>query len=524
MACWTTRREQRHPRCKHLPELSCVWVCALFLAVLCGTPKASAHAGPQVRAILFADAGDNASDRALLVANRGLIFGSPSRGDWQLMCNEALHIGTSERVDVEALPEGKLLAATARGLLISDDRGCNWHTSPELGEQSAPALVRHPSTGTPSKLYLTTYGPPPMADAEPLDYVAQTALRISEDAGETWRTLLQGGETDFLRYIQVAASDPQRLYLAKLRFGAAPFTYATLRSDDAGRTWREFAVELTERESDFELLGVSPRDPDFVVAKAHAKDQLTTLERLLVSHDGGEHFEATTELQVITAVHWSADGDTLWLAADAGLFRSSDAAHSFARVGGADLVSCVVEREGELLSCGWYAGIAAGMPGVGVSRDGGASFAPWMQLNDVLQPLQCPDDSSTHTLCAPLWVDWQREILGLPIASGAGGTTSASGTGGARAGAGGAATNAGRGANQGQAGAVAPPAPNADSGGCALVASARQERGAWWWLVLVAWLVKPRSSRAWLLKPRSSRACPSRARKLRVRTRGRARR
>ncbi|MEY4577991.1 MAG: hypothetical protein RL701_2694 [Pseudomonadota bacterium] len=457
--------------------------------MLCGTPKVSAHAGPQVRTILF----DENRAQALLVANRGLIFGSPGRGDWQLMCNEALHVSTSERFDVVALPEGKLLAATALGLLISEDRGCNWHTLPELGEQSAPALTQHPSE--PSTLYLTTYAPPLAtamgddADAEPLDYVAQTGLRESKDGGATWRTLLPGGENEFLRYIRSARSDPRVLYLVKLHFGAAPFTYSVLRSEDAGSTWREFTVAITERETDLELLGVSPYDPYFLVAKAHAQDQATTPERLLVSHDGGEHFETITELQVITDVDWSADRDTLWIAADAGLYRSTDAARSFERVGTADLVSCVITHDGKLLSCGWYDGLAAGMPGVGVSSDGGATFASWMHLNDVLQPLQCPDDSSTHRLCAPLWVDWQREILGLPIVPVAG--ASGAGGGGVRAGAGGASGTGGTVTNR--AGAAAESAPVARSSGCAVGGSPRQECGAWLWLVVGALVLRLRA-------------------------------
>jgi hypothetical protein len=377
--------------------------------------RVHAHAGPQVRTVLWEGA-----NQTLLVANRGFIVGDPTQQNWQLMCNEALQVSTSDRVDVAVLPAGRLLATTPLGLLESGDGGCSWQMQAQVGAWQSTSLAQSPSD--PTHLYLATYAR------------GETGLRASSDGGETWRLLLPAADTDFLRYVQIARGDEQRLYMAKVSFGTGRYVYHVMRSDDAGETWREFPVALGDDEIDLEILGVSPFDPQLVIAKAHADDQVARKERLLVSRDGGQTFETPIMLHVLTAVAWSADRKTLWLATDDGLYRSTDDAHSFERVGIIDLVSCVIEHEGRLLACGWYEGLAAGNPGIGVSADGGETFQDWMQLNEVLQPLQCDTSTPTGMICEALWTDWQREILG-PTALGSatggqGGMSVAAGSGG----------------------------------------------------------------------------------------------
>jgi uncharacterized protein (TIGR03382 family) len=261
-----------------------------------------------------------------------------------------------------------------------------------------------------------------------------------------------------------------------------------MRSSDGGESWQEHALPLQANETDLELLAVSPNDPAFLLAKAQTEDQASMPERLLVSRDGGASFESPQLLHVITAVAWSADLKTIWLACDDGLYQSTDAAHSFTRVGEADLVSCVTWLDGELLACGWYNGLAAAMPGIGASRDQGQTFSRWMGLQQVLAPLACKAGDTTQNVCAPLWVDWQREILGP---SAAGGFASAP-TAGVSGGAGGALLAAGSGGAP-AAGAAAPASAKAESGcGCQTEAGGAEAGG--WAVLLACWLRRRRAA------------------------------
>ena len=459
------------------------------MLTVCLAPQlARAHAGPQVRSIVF-DREAELHAATLLIANRGLIFGDAQRASWELVCNEVLHVTTNDKPDVAVLPDGRLLVATARGLLGSSDRACNWQLVPGFGEMlSTPALAQHPSE--PRTLYLTTYAP------------GATGLQLSEDGGRSWRELLHGSDTDFLRYVRIAASDPQRMYMGKLGFASSKLAYYVLRSADAGKTWQEQAVELSEEETDLVLLGVSPHDPNLLLAKANAADPALMTERLLVSRDGGKSFESPIQLHTITAVEWSADGQRSWLATDDGLYVSTDAARSFARVGTAELVSCVHERAGALYVCGWYEGVQSGMPGVGISMDHGESFERYMNMSQVLAPLPCEHGSDASVTCEQPWIDWQREILGYaPGSAGAGAAGSGrptTGTGGA------AAPAAGSGGSPPSAAA-----PASDGSGCALAPS--RTRGlplgaAWLLLALLARGAHRRRLRLSSRGPRSNAA------------------
>lgn len=189
--------------------------------------RAYAHSGPQVRTIFF----EGADKLTLLVANRGFILGEPARGNWQLMCNEALGINVSERADVAKLPDGTLLVATSHGLITSSDRGCSWSPVAGLGSEdmpwNTPALTQVP--GQPNKLFLTAPAP------------GASGLRVSSDGGKTWILQLAAADTDFLRYIRIARSDPRRMYLSKTAFGTSKFHFSVMSSSDAGATWTEAA-------------------------------------------------------------------------------------------------------------------------------------------------------------------------------------------------------------------------------------------------------------------------------------------
>jgi hypothetical protein len=414
---------------------------AAVLSLLSGVQPVFAHAGPQVRDIRFQGSDQN----PLLLSNRGLIFGASGPQNWALMCNEALGVNTAEIPDLASFDDGRILAATSMGLKFTTDQGCNWQGVEPYGTVSSPALAQ--DSQDPQRLFVTTFGEG-----------GQSGVSTSRDGGKTWERIFSVDDKEYLRYLLIAPSQPERIYVRSLSFGTgSDFRYQTLRSDNAGKAWERFDVAvMNDTETDFVLLGVSPDDPDLVIAMAEAADPISDKERLLVSRDAGKTFEQVASIQVITAVTWSSDHKTIYVAADEGLLRSTDNAKSFSRVGPAQYVSCVEEHDGLLLACGYYHGVAAGYPGIGMSSDGGETFTTWMTLNTVLAPVQCDAQAPTSATCAPLWVDWQREILGTvsgPDAgvAGAGGRAggAAAGTDAGRAGSGVAQTDAGVAAGSG---------------------------------------------------------------------------
>jgi hypothetical protein len=468
-----------------------------------------------VRSIIV---GDEATGR-VLVGNRGLIFGAAEGGDWQLMCNEALRVTTSEWPDVVALPGGRLLAATSHGLLGSSDRGCSWQGVEPFGSVSAPALLQHPAR--PDTLYITLYGR------------GNSGVHASDDAGQHWQRILAVEDSDYLRYLRIAPGAPERLYVRKLSLVGRAFAYAVLRSSDGGQTWDSTPIEVADGETDFVLLGVSPSDPDLLVAKAEAVNPGAVPEPMYVSHDGGKTFASPIALRAIKAVEWSADGQTLWIGSDEGLFQSDASAQAFTRVGAAELVTSLKRQNAELLVAGYYRGGAAGISGIGSTastREGGTTMVPWMGMTDVMRPLACEPGSPTGISCSALWADWAREILNPAAMSSSDAETSGPGTAeaadGGQAGQGGDAAAEGggpgtlppRNTDAADSGMVSPPdgAAQSSSSGCSIARATlsvnRESRvrsvSVAWLALLVAWFVR-RVNRS-----RASRALPLMLRRL----------
>jgi hypothetical protein len=380
-------------------------LCLIALASvwLAGAARAHAHAGPQVRGIVSLDAADGLD--TVLVANRGLILRARSSHTWRLLCNEAYGVTTSEQPDLVARPgaEGggaSLLAATSRGLLGTDDGGCSWRGVEPFAGTAATALTRDPTR--PERLYLALYGDAPHA----------TGLHVSDDAGRSWQRLLDSGDAnkkENFRSLRVAPSDPKQLYVRKLTLQGSQFDYSVMRSRDAGMTWESRTVTILPDETDLRILGISPVDPNLLVAKAESATGGP--ERLLVSRDGGEHFDSPVRLRTISGVAFDDTGQALWVASDDGLYRAQVHANDFVRVGSVQLVSCVQHTEQGLLLCGYAGDSAANAPGVYLSHDGGETLEPYLQLKDVSEPVSCPDTSQAVHSCEVPWQDWQREVL-----------------------------------------------------------------------------------------------------------------
>jgi photosystem II stability/assembly factor-like uncharacterized protein len=365
--------------------------CALALSIAAPSTVA-AHAPPYALRIAWQTSGYEAA----LITNRGILFGEPTEHRWRLMCNEALHINTSEQPEFAYLPDGRLMVATSRGLRVTADEGCTWQGVEPFGSTSTPAFAQDPDS--PATLYAGTYG------------TGMSAVRVSEDSGATWRVLLEAADNDFIQEILLAPGKHERLYVSGEALSDGVFSHYVARSDDAGKTWARFAATLIDTEVDLTLLAISPSDPDTVLAIAVAAEPTLMQDRVLVSSDGGETFEERGTFSGVLGGGFSADGAVAWVVGPMGLLRSDDGAKTFAPVSGPSSMSCMFERGTTTYGCGWY---EAGKNGVGASEDRGGAFTPWMAFTDVTEPVHCSDDTETASLCSTLWRDWQREIFGI---------------------------------------------------------------------------------------------------------------
>jgi hypothetical protein len=205
----------------------------------------------------------------------------------------------------------------------------------------------------------------------------------------------------------------------------------------------------------------------------------------MVSRDGGDTFTSPLALKLLSAIAFSSDGTRAWVVGQDGVMESRDGLQTFTRIGKAESMSYAVERDGELLACGYYDGFGNGKNGIGVAPQGSVdgTFTSFMELSDVDAPLACEPTSPTGKACASWWLDWEREVAAgqfTGMAAGSGGSTplagsTAAGAGGGTAGTGAASAGSAGAAQGGSAApsagsAATPTSPAADSGGCSMLA------------------------------------------------------
>lgn len=477
-----------------------LWLASVCLAVasLLVPSRAFAHASPHVLDIVFRDSG------YVLLSNRGLIFGDKDRANWRLMCSEALGINTTEVPSLVGLPDGRLMVSTSRGLTTTADDGCSWQSVAPFGMTSVPAMVSDPTD--PKRIYLAAYtADPTLADLG--------GVHVSEDGATNWTKLLAANDHDYVRSLRVAASDPKHIYATGQTWDMlGKYTYYLTQSRDGGKTWERQVVALEMHELDLQLFAVNPTDPQVIAVRAGGENPMLTPERLLVSKDGGKTFTNPVSLLLLSQLAFSADGKQAWVVGQDGFFESTDGLATFNRVGPAESMSYVTELEGDVLACGYYAGVGTGQNGVGMSKMADQGFMSFMQLNDVRAQVACEPESATAMKCASWWVDWERELMAGQFASVDGGVIAAAGSGGSAGATGGAgalaAGVAGAGGSQppaagssGAAAAVAAGAkPASDAGGCAVAAAGSGGRSTSSWFALGAfgwgWLRRRGSRRA----------------------------
>lgn len=419
----------------------------------------------------------NKPDAVVIATNRGLIFGDLQTRAFSLLCGAAFDVGTSSAYRTLLLPSGKLLIANSEGLRASVDRGCTFTAAGALTQLSVPSMVQDPAT--PRRVYVTTSG------------VGEGGVRVSDDEGETFTTLLEAPDDDFLGSLAIAPSDPLRLYTSAivLHKDTPTFTYSyyVARSVDGGKTWTKAEVALTDDERDVTLLAVNPVRPDELLARATASEPALG-ERVLYSNDGGRTFSSPITLRSLHAAAFSADGKTAYLGGVDGLWQATDEARTFQQVADTARTSSLLGVSDGLLAAGYYKGIDARQDGVGFRGASDPGFSRWLDFVEVDEMVSCPAPSTAEARCRADWRDWQSENPPLVAASDAGAST-----GGMAADAGASLHDAGHTAALDAQ--VAPDAgaraqPRDDRGGCTL---APPQAGSTGWLsgLLLLWAVLP---------------------------------
>ncbi len=325
----------------------------------------------------------------------GLIRSEDGGESWAWICFPVMGATLNEDPAVAVRGDGVILAPVFDGLSRGVAGGCQWSFPADaLTDVFVIDQAAHPTE--PSTSWVVT--------SSGLD---TNSVFRSEDAGASWTPTSEPIDPILFETIEVAPSDPSRLYLSGAYPPTAdtprrPFTY---RSVDGGATWESFPFALQEGDRNLFLLAVDPTNPDQVFARVSG--ELDDRERLVRSADGGVSFEELLVVPDIAAFWVSPDGQTLLVGGiqGTGLRRSTDGGATFETVGEWE-VSCITQRDGEIWLCG--NNYADGFALAALEEDD--TVRTLLTFDGVRDLTSCADEDDTTQICTPELTDLRNDL------------------------------------------------------------------------------------------------------------------
>ncbi len=335
----------------------------------------------------------------------GILISKDHGANWDWVCEKAVGYGGVEDPAIGITATSAILAGTFEGLAVSQNVGCDWaFVGGGLQDQVIIDLVVRPNALHESLALTNKYA----TATEAGQALFSTQLFASSDDAKSWAAMGPAIDPTLIaETVEVAASDPARIYISAARDVDGVRSGVFIASSDRGATWTEHAIALDGKmERAPFIAAVDPKNPLRVyVRTAGPKD---TPSRLLVTDDGGATFRvAFAGKGEMLGFALSPDGTKVFVGGPLdGLQVASSTALTFAKksavkvqclaTSGATLYACSAESSGFIL---------------GASGDDGATFSPTLHLATLRGPLACSTTSS-QAKCVRDWPTL-REGLGV---------------------------------------------------------------------------------------------------------------
>jgi hypothetical protein len=378
--------------------------------VLLGASRVSANGRfPQSDQIVF-----TAKDPNLIVARTtyGILPSHDNGTTWWYLCEDVLGLTPNAVQDPEIAltASGSLVAGTtSSGLSVSTDVGCNWSCAAGgLADKNiADVVVRPESPDVVLALAVTIRAGDGGTNND-------SQVFQSSDDGATWTPLGSPIDpTSTVETIDVAKSDPNRIYVSAWR-GIGPNRVASLLvSMDQGQTWTERDVPSSLFDATAEdriwIGGVDPTDANRVYLRSNAH-VAGGKSRLYVTTDAGTTFKELKAFDMGPAkpsyivgeflgFALSPDGSKIYFgSSQGGLYVADRATMTVTQTSPID-IHCLATRPSatggtELWACGddYTSGASGAEFLIGVSTDDGVHFASKLStVTTLCGPVACPN-------------------------------------------------------------------------------------------------------------------------------------
>ena len=353
----------------------------------------------------------NTPEQLALRATFGLLQSFDEGRSWSWICEKAIETsGVIADPPFGVVEDGSLvLLPPTGGILTSHDHGCSWAQALDsVTQQRGADLTVDPSD--PKRLLVL------MSTTERVDElgygIIKNAIIETRDSAHSWRTLATLPSDVEAETIEVAKSDPRRMYVSGT-LSTDPRMGVLLRSEDGGQSWTRTTMMLPAGTGSLLISAIHPRDPDRLWLRVPVRGDTLGLfaARLFVSTDKGK----TARMLALTRTAMlgfalSPDGEKVAYGAPAdGLFVGpSDGSGTFEKRNSV-AVRCLRWRvDGALFACGTEPLDAFSLA---ISRDEGRTFEGLYSLKDTC-PATCADANAYASACREPWTTSTRVAVG----------------------------------------------------------------------------------------------------------------
>jgi hypothetical protein len=361
----------------------------LFLAVLAGT--ASAH-GRDPYAVHMHFRPGHPQD-VIAGTTIGLLSSHDGGATWRWTCEEAVHYQDPFDPDYAYAAGGTIFAQTFSGLGVDRDT-CSFLPT-MLGSVAISAVT----TAGSGVVYVAA------SDTN------DSSIYKSTDDGVTFVAVSTPGQPgDWWRSLEIAPTDPQRVYLAGYRYAGTTKTFLVYVSSNGGASFDPIATSSfnTTDSSLVEIVGVGP-DPGTVYARVtYSTDNGDTIFR---STNAGTSWQKIFTHADPYGVAWLArsNGELIAATRTSGAFHSSDGGTTWQPLAGAPHIASLVEAPSGDIWAGtqnfMYTPPIASLPTI--AADGYAimkstdlaTWTPVLRLQDLAGPA-CPTGTDVYEQCA----------------------------------------------------------------------------------------------------------------------------
>jgi hypothetical protein len=356
-------------------------------------------------------------NRLWLRATYGVLTSNDAGESWEWICESAIGYG-GEQDPMLAVTEGKVFAATSRGLAVTIDGGCSWKMAPEIG---ATEVVDIALEGDGRNLLALAHVPRE-------DHYELVVFRLDAASESTSPVAMEVASDLIGETLDPAPSDPKRIYVTGSSTvgtteGERPSTSTNdgpgflMRSSDGGASWQRLAIPGASLLQPAFIAAVHPTDPDVLYVRVQGKlnDDGFVESFLLYSDDAGESwleiFRGPADLLGFVL---RAEGSEVLVGLGdprdstgarpvdreaLGIYRASTEDFEFSRTFSGQ-VGCLTNDERGLFICGNQ---GSEMFEVGLSVDGGMTATGLAALGAIKGPLLCGGPPSADPRCAVEW-------------------------------------------------------------------------------------------------------------------------